>query len=146
MNTTQLERYIFSNPIFQSYYGGVLSRDTLPIKRSVTPKIYIVNMQNSNQPGDHWIALWTGEIPEFFDSLAEKPSGEFESFLISIGPKYMYNCKRLQSSNSNVCGQHCLMYSYFKCHGNSFQDYLNLFDDDTVLNDLRASYFYELTI
>ena len=78
--------------------------------------------------------------------MAEKPPEEFEHFLISQGPKYKYNTKRLQANNSSVCGQHCLMYSYFKCSGYSFQDYLNLFDDDVVLNDIIASYFYELTM
>ena len=100
-------------------------------------------MQNANQPGDHWIGIWIDTIPEYFNSLAEKPPEEFEHFLISQGHKY--NTKRLQANSSSVCGQHCLIFSYFKCSGYSFQDYLNLFDDDVVLNDIKASYFYELT-
>ena len=70
----------------------------------------------------------------------EKRPEEFERFLILHGPKYKYNSKQLQANSSSVCGQHCLMYSYFKCCGYSFQNYLNLFDD------VKASYFYESTM
>ena len=52
----------------------------------------------------------------------------------------------MQANGRSVCGQYCLMYCYSKCYGYSFQDYLNLFDDDVVLNDIMASYFYELTM
>ena len=146
MNTTELERYMVDHPTIKPYFGGVLSKDTLPSNIISTPRIYIVNMQNADQPGDHWIVIWIDAIPEYFDSLAEKPPEEFEHFLISHRPKYKYNTKRLQANNSSVCGQHCLMYAYFKCLGYSFQDYLNLFGDDLVLNDIIASYFYELTM
>ena len=146
MNTIELERYMIGHPIIKPYFGGVLSKDTLPSSITNTPRIYIVNMQNSNQPGDHWIAIWVDTVPEYFNSLAEKPPQEFEHFLISHGPKYIYNSKQLQANVSSVCGQHCLMYSYFKCYGHSFQDYLNLFDADLVLNDIMVSYFYELTV
>ena len=97
-------------------------------------------MQNVNQSGDHWIVIWINTIPESFNSLAEKLTNEFEPFLISHRPKYKYNTKRLQSDNSNVCGQYCLMNSYLKCNGYSFKDYLNLFNDDGVLTDLFNYY------
>ena len=146
MNTMELERYMMNHPIIKPYFGGVLSKDTLLTSVTNTPRIYIVNMQDSNQPGDHWIVIWIDTIPEYFNSLAEKPPKEFERFLISHGPKYKYNTKRLQANSSSVCGQYCLMYCYFKCYGYSFQNYLNLFDDNVVLNDIMASYFYELTM
>lgn len=145
MNTVELDRYMSTHPIIKPYFGGILSKDTLPTRIITTPRKYIVNMQNSNQPGDHWIVIWMDTVPEYFNSLAEKPVKEFEHFLISHSTKYKYNTKQLQSSKSDVRGQHCLMYSYFKCHGYSLQKYLNLFNDDVVLNDIKASYFYELT-
>ena len=83
------------HPIIKPYFGGVLSKDTLPTSVTNTPRIYIVNMQDSNQPGDHWIVIWIDTIPEYFNSLAQKPPEEFERFLISHGPKYKYNAKRI---------------------------------------------------
>ena len=68
---------MMSHPIIKTYFGGVLSNDTLPTSAINTPRIYIVNMQNSNQPGDHWIVIWIDTIPEYFNSLAEKPPEEF---------------------------------------------------------------------
>ena len=49
----------------------------------------------------------------------------------------------MQDNSSSVCGQNCLMYSSFKCSGYSFQNYLNLFDENFVLNDIKSCYFYE---
>ena len=89
-------------------------------------------MQNANQPGDHWMVIWIDTIPEYFNCLAE-----FEHFLFLHGPKDIYNTKKLQGNIRSVCGQHCLMYT-IKCSGYSFQDYLNLFDDNVVLNDIKA--------
>ena len=65
MNTMELERYMMSHPIIKPYFGGALSKDTLPTSVTNTPRIYIVNMQNYNQPGDHWIVIWVDTIPEY---------------------------------------------------------------------------------
>ena len=56
-------------------------------------------MQNDNQPGDHWIAILIDTIPEYFKRLAEKPTNQFEHFLMSHRPKYKYNTKKLQNDN-----------------------------------------------
>ena len=43
MNTTELERYMMSHPIIKPYFGGVLSKDTIPTKIINNPRIYIVD-------------------------------------------------------------------------------------------------------
>ena len=119
MNTGQLHNYMMGDPQIRRVYGGTLAKNELPPPPTKTPKIYIVNQQESNQPGDHWIVLWVDATSEYFDSLGKEPPIEFRRWLSLKKAPFMYNTKRLQ--NNDVCGQYCLMYSYFRSRGVTFQ-------------------------
>ena len=45
----------------------------------------------------------------------------------------------LQSSWSNVCGQYCIFYLYHKSRGYSMSKIVNLFTDDTSINDRNVA-------
>ncbi len=57
----------------------------------------------------------------------------------------MFNSKRLQNYNSNVCGQYCLMYSYYRCRGYKFEEIISMFSDNLILNDVKVNRFYGVT-
>ena len=138
MNTTQLQQYMLSDSYIKQYYGGVLARDQIPIYVN-KPKIFIVNTDPINQPGQHWVSMWIDEVSEHFDSIGQKPLKDFEHFLISNGPQYMFNSKRLQNYNSNVCGQYCLFYAYYRCRGYKFKEIIDMFSKNLMLNDVKVN-------
>ena len=146
MNTAQLHQYMMKDPIISLMYGGTLAKNQLPPHPLKTPKIYIVNQQNSHQPGNHWIVLWIDVTSEYFDSLGKEPPIEFRQWLSLKETPFMFNSKRLQDINSDLCGQYCLMYSYFRSRGVTFQDFVDMFDQKLFLNDVKAKYFYDLTV
>ena len=134
------------DPLIRPLYGGTLAKDKLPLPPTKMPKIYIVNQQNSHQPGNHWIVMWIDTTPEYFDSLGKEPHAEFRHWLSLKKTPFMYNSKRLQNRDSDVCGQYCIMYSYFKCRGITFQKFVDMFDENLFLNDVKAKYFYDITV
>ena len=72
MNTADLERYISTDPSIKPFFlEGYYQQTHFQPHVISTPMIYIVNMQDSNQPGYHWIVIWIDTIPEYVNSLAE---------------------------------------------------------------------------
>ena len=51
MSSIQIHGYLKDNPLF----GGVLANDQL--KNPDPKKIYVLNLQNQDEPGSHWVAL-----------------------------------------------------------------------------------------
>ena len=100
--------------------GGVYSCDTLPLAQHYEPTLYIVNTAKSSHPtGKHWIAMLVGiSIPEYFDSLGQKPRKDFVDFL---GPNYMYCSTRLQSLDLPSCGYYCLHYALCRAQHMPFE-------------------------
>ena len=141
--TTQLHDEGSSHEII---LWGTLAKDELPLPPIELPKMYIINQQNSNQAGDHWIVLWVDTVCQYFDSLGNEPQPQFKHWLYLNNHPYQYNIKRLQNKDSNVCGQYCLMYCYFKSRDVSFKTFLNMFDNNLFLNDVKTQYFYDLTV
>ena len=145
MNTQQIQSYMVNDPYIRQYYGGVLGRNQIPYLVMDYPKIYIVNTDPTDQPGAHWITLYVDEVAEYFDSLGTIPEQDFKNFLVLNGSKYMYNSKIIQNYNSDLCGQYCLMYSYFRCRGCKFENIIKMYSDNLKLNDVKVKYFYETT-
>jgi hypothetical protein len=110
---------------------GVFPRNRLPAP--LLPGGYVVNTDNIDGPGIHWIALWVKEESiEFMDSFGHKPSHYGWSFSLPT----LYNIKPLQSRNSAACGAYCLYYLYYRCRGIAMDDILLRFsDDDRRSND-----------
>ena len=75
------------------------------------------------------------EKGEFFDSYGYPPEHYgFKSYKIET-----WNKHKLQSSWSNVCGQYCIFYLYHKSRGYSMSKTVNLFTDNTSINDCNVA-------
>ena len=77
MNTLQILNVLQSDPFTKSVFTSVLPSDRLPDIVLERPKGYIVNVDGSDKPGSHWVALADGEgdgVAEFMDPLGEKPN------------------------------------------------------------------------
>ena len=147
MNTLELETYMKADSLISSYYGGVVPKDLLPLQ-TVKPSFYVVNLDTSDKAGSHWIVMFhrDDKMTEYFDPLGKKPDEEFVSYLTLQSQHYIFNNRRCQSRVSNLCGQYCLFYCYFRSRGYSMQDILGMFDENNLLyNDQLVYFFYQYT-
>ena len=147
MDTEQLEKYMKADKWITEIYGGVFPKDLLPHSPE-RPSLFIVNLDKSDQPGSHWVVVFVVDrkISEYFDPLGKVPDTDFKNYLTQQSRSYRYSDKRCQNYASNICGQYCLFYCYFRARGYSMQHILNMFDENNLLyNDQLVYYFYEYT-
>lgn len=109
MNTNQLNYACSHDPFIRKSFGGVFPSDALG---KPTKKCYIINLDTSNNPGSHWVAVYFGKEPFYFDSFAFPPT--LNSIKRFLGKKYKYNKKKMQSIYSLSCGHFCLYFLYHK--------------------------------
>ena len=125
-------------------FGGVFPADK--ICELVQGKFYVLNSKPSNHPGEHWVAVYLSEVPEFFDSLGHSPeyyASGFEELLIDHGPMYMYNTRRLQNYGSSACGHFCIYYIISRMKGNCIREIVEKFAQyDMSANDEKVVKFY----
>lgn len=98
--------------LFKYKWGGVYSADTLP--KSLDPtKFYISNVDNSDQAGSHWVAIFDGYIYDSFGRTAREMNPKFAG----------HGLKRTdddaeQSATQENCGQRSLAFLIVcKSHG-----------------------------
>jgi len=72
MNSNEIERFVRARV---RDFDGVFSIDNLPDDQ----RLLVCNMDFSNKPGRHWIAIYIRDgRGEFFDSFGHRPSIDFE--------------------------------------------------------------------
>ena len=58
----QLPHLGYHDPDLVPYFAGVFPSDRLPTRpEEDEPLGYIVNIDTHDQPGSHWVALWTND-------------------------------------------------------------------------------------
>lgn len=139
MNTSDINRVLKSFDQF----GGTIPADAIRyVERN---KFYVVNTDPAHLEGSHWVTLFTGTLPEFYDSLGRSPSfyeNSFEAELINLGPNYLYNSSRIQGRDSESCGWFCIYYIVHRISGNAFKDIVDSFDStDWESNEDRLKRF-----
>ena len=78
METDHISRLLARDPLMCRY--EVVAKDTLPEVVSTYPSAFVCNTHNSDQPGEHWIAM--DEIGDYFDPYGMKPQhAEFTNFM-----------------------------------------------------------------
>ena len=107
---------------------------------------FVTNTDPSHQPGTHWVAFYfvSKEEGEFFDSYGYPPNhykGSFKDFLDKHSYDWNFNDRKLQSNWSDVCGQYCIFYPGHRARGFSMNKIVQLFGNDTALNDAKVSRF-----
>src|SRR5207237_9842804 len=92
------------------------------VNTKIFPMYIVVNSQSSMEPGEHWIAIYIpkrGPI-KFYCSYGMGIDYYHETvklFLNKFNRKIIENFRRLQSFNTDVCGQYALYFLYMQLHG-----------------------------
>ena len=122
---------IFINNLLKDYKNliGCFSKDQIPLIEN--NKSIIMNLQNSNQPGSHWIALKRVNNTIFvFDSfgIGYLPISVFKVFK---NFKIITNIYRIQDISSNLCGLFCVLFILYDINSkNDFIKFLTLFNSN----------------
>lgn len=150
-SNTQLERVARHDPRLAPFFAGVFASDRLPWPPvRDRPQGYIVNTDPHDQPGRHWLAVWTNEENEceLMDSYAlpleTYGSVPLEQWLHQHWPIVQTNRQSLQTVTSWTCGHYALMYLCQKSRGTTLSDFLRLFHPhDYVQNDHRVGVWFQ---
>ena len=102
----QIERLLRNKKIFKK----VCAFDQL--EKPVFPSAYVINSNPSNEPGEHWIAVYFDKRGrgECFDNYGLAPAfvgleSDMDTYSLA---GWIYNRKTLQALFSNVCGHYCV--------------------------------------
>ena len=119
--------------------GHMDAKDTLPEVVSTYPSAFVCNTHDSDQPGEHWVAMYVDEIGDYFDPYGQKPQhAEFTNFMNEHCSQWSSNDHILQSPISTVCGQYCVAFLMFRCLNISMHAFARLFTSDLIANDCRV--------
>lgn len=128
-----------------SFIGCYAENEMHSLTLQSFPVYLIVNIDKSNMPGSHWIALgiFKDKI-EIFDTLGFQIFNwsRIPCFLLQFLHKFSQTrdiiiLKRIQSDNSSLCGYYCILYVTSR-EFHSFEQLQSLFssnypDNDSVL-------------
>ena len=102
----------------QPYDDGFRARRTSSSRNgsssSSQDRAYVINYDESNEPGSHWVVVYdslspSSSSPEFFYPAGLPPLDDrIKTYL--LGPDYTYNPNVLQQVQGNACGFYCVYY------------------------------------
>jgi len=116
-----------------SYVGTIAAdeMDSLNIKDKMS---FIMNTDNSNEPGRHWVAVYIDKNGDkevnYYDPFGDEPTKEtlqgLKMIIDEMDPdtllKFKINAVKNQDVNSDTCGWHCMRFIKDRESGMSFKD------------------------
>ena len=127
---------IFINNFLKDYknFKGCFSKDQ--IKLIGNNKSIIINLQDSNQPGSHWIALKrVKNIIFLFDSFGVEYI-PIDIFKVYKNYKIIANIYQIQDISSNLCGMFCVLFILYDIKSkNDSNKFLTLFNSNDFLKN-----------
>ena len=137
MNGIEIEAILKSNKRTSKIFKGVFPSDEIPKQKITYPSAFIVNTDEKNKPGEHWVAFYfssKNRLPEYFDSYGFFPLKlSFYKFLPK--KKFKYSSLMLQDIFSTACGYYVIYFIVHKIYGFSMKNILSVFDNNTLYND-----------
>ena len=147
MDTQQIENVLsrFTKKIdYKIWPRDVFSRNfnKMTGKINSTPRIFIVNMDRSDMPGSHWVAVYQKNTKIFvFDSAGLPPLYADMLFALrnaSKGKKWFWSDRRFQKKTTATCGQFCVVFAIFIDNGRSPEQFIkHCWTDRSVYNFAR---------
>lgn len=143
MNTVQILKALRG---LNAQSVGVYAADRIPKVLSL-PAAIVANTDTADKKGSHWIALYIDKhaFGSYFDSYGFAPISTHHLDRIRTNcRRYQFNRKKLQSLDSQVCGEYCIMFLYHMCSGVHLRQFCRIFSRDTRRNDHLAAKFYKV--
>ena len=124
------------------HYGGTWAADKMVHIIRKKDGIFIVNSDESTSSGSHWSAIWKkrGKVEYFCSYGLEHVNDELRELLERLG--YKRNGRQLQSLDSDLCGQYCILYLICRERGNGYTKFLNCFTENYRVNDAIVEFVY----
>ena len=141
MNTAQITHALEEDPITNKKFCGVFPSDKLPQTIDKYPCGFVANTDPSTKPGIHWVPPRKGSWFDSYGKPAEFYGAAFTDFLEKQCDEWDFNDRKLQSDWSDICGQYCIFFLSHRARGYSMNKILQLFVDNTMLNDAKVSHF-----
>ena len=92
------------------YFRGVFMRNDLPNGGPRKRESAIINLDDKNGPGTHWVAYRkTGDKAVYFDSFGDLQPPEDLMRYLGVG-SVEYNHRRYQEYDTVICGHLCLKF------------------------------------
>ena len=129
--TFQIDNYLRKN----DNYLGTFPLDRLPDLPNKFPKSIIINTDQSNKPGDHWIAivLMTEKHAYYFDSFGLGIiDQQIQKFLLPRYSSIIFNSLCIQHILSDKCGYYCIYFVQNVHNLQSFYKFLSNFAVDNL--------------
>jgi hypothetical protein len=140
MDTSQIN-YLLSK---YDCFMGTFPRDLLP-KTKITkrPCAFIINTDDSLNPGQHWVALFLRKngTAEYFDSFGFSiMHNDILNFLNRNKiNNVIFNSNQLQSVSMSTCGAYCVLFVKYLCSNFQFCDFIEYFSNNKISNDIKAT-------
>jgi hypothetical protein len=134
MNTVEILRRVSDDNVLRPIFLGAFPCDLTPKIHSL-PSALILNLDKSQKPGSHWVALYftTKGTCEYFDSYGRKPNKNIEKYIKNNSKKYIYNNTCVQDLWTTSCGQMCLYFLLWRCKGIPFTHIIkSMLSDDFI--------------
>ena len=66
VNNHQIEALLHKHPRTRRMFKGVFAADNVPVRRMDETACYVVNLNDSDEPGSHWIGIYVspGKLSE----------------------------------------------------------------------------------
>jgi hypothetical protein len=149
MNATEIENVLKLREWKWISFLGCFPADQLPriSVRKFKPVCFIANTDISSDKGTHWVVFLLprpGEIEYFCPlGISYHHWPLFYNYIKNVvrPDKTLFNLTRIQSLNSQTCGQLCIEFIVKRDNGQSFVNILNKFSKNTMSNDIKAIHF-----
>ena len=135
--STNIELETICKSLKINNFIGVFMMDELTQSIPLTKECYIVNLQNSNQHGSHWISIYkSNNSIYFFDSFGAPIPLEIRNryknnkIFNFQSLDNIYPSKPLQNYSQVICGQLCVLFLLLSSKGLSFKSIINILQTD----------------
>jgi len=122
MEGRTINEVLLHNPVTKKYFMGTFPADRIP-KLSKYPCSFVLNMDNSNKPGSHWVAVYVpnSQTVLYYDSYGIKPYNKNIQKFLKKFPNSQKNNITFQSIITDVCGYYVIFFIYMASWGYSLE-------------------------
>jgi Adenovirus endoprotease len=142
LSTSQIEQCMRRKSVMKKTFRGCFAADTLPNEIDL-PAAFIANTDTRDKPGKHWVAFYVDKnrVCDFFDSFGSEPQiAQHIAFLKKNCVKVRSNLKRLQSSESSLCGHYCCLFLTCRQRGLTLKGFVGgAYTSNSYNNDARTA-------